>query len=171
MFEQYLRDVPDFPKPGILFKDISPLLLDHDAFGRAIDAMAGQIRDYGPTHIASMEARGFLFGVPLAQQLGCSFVPLRKPGKLPWKTRSRSYTLEYGENTIEVHEDAAAPGDRVVIVDDLLATGGTAKAAVELMEELGAEVVACSFFVILEFLNGRELLGELPLHTLVSIPE
>ena len=123
--EDYLRDVPDFPKPGIVFKDITPLLASPEAFRVAVERLTEAVRHLRPTHIAAIESRGFLFGTPMAERLKASIIPLRKPGKLPWKTIEESYNLEYGSNTLEVHVDGAGPSDRVVLVDDLLATGGT----------------------------------------------
>lgn len=151
----FLRDVPDFPKPGILFKDITPMLASPEAMQAAIDQLAAL--DFGKVDkIAAIESRGFLFGVPLAMRLGVGFVPIRKPGKLPWKTNRIEYVLEYGTDAVEIHEDAVAPGERVVLVDDLLATGGTMGAAVELVEACGGEVAACAFVIELAFLKGRE---------------
>lgn len=155
-FEKFLRDVPDFPKPGIVFKDISPLLADPQAFEAVLEEMTERVRHLQPTRVAGIESRGFIFGAPMARELGVGFFPLRKPGKLPWKTYSESYELEYGSNILEVHQDAAGPGDRVVLVDDLLATGGTAMASVNLIRRLGAEVVAVACVVELAFLKGRE---------------
>jgi len=163
-----IRDVPDFPKPGIVFKDITPVLSDAAAFGAALSWMAEKARELGADVIAGPESRGFIFGAPLAQQLGCAFVPIRKPGKLPWKTRSVSYELEYGTDTVEIHQDAAAPGQKVLIVDDLLATGGTMAACCELVEGLGATVAGCLFLVELGFLDGRGRLGDRPGHSLLT---
>ncbi len=154
-----IRDVPDFPKPGILFKDITPVLKHPQAMHSVIKFMAERAAGLGVTLVAGPEARGFLFGMPLAMRLGVGFVPIRKPGKLPWKTRSVSYALEYGTDSVQVHEDAATKGDRVLLVDDLLATGGTMAACCQLMESLGAEVVGCQFMVELGFLQGRERLA------------
>lgn len=164
-----IRDVPDFPKPGIIFKDITPILSDAQAFGATLDWMANQVEALGGADvIAGPESRGFIFGAPLAQRLGCSFVPIRKPGKLPWKTRAVSYELEYGTDTVEIHEDAAAPGQKVVIVDDLLATGGTMAACCELVEGLGASVTGCLFLVELGFLDGRGKLSNRPAKALLN---
>lgn len=150
-----IRDVPDFPKPGILFKDITPVLKNAVAMHSVIEFMAERAAQQRVTLVAGPEARGFLFGMPLAMRLGVGFVPIRKPGKLPWKTRSLSYALEYGTDSVQVHEDAAGRGDRVLLVDDLLATGGTMAACCALMESLGAEVTGCQFMVELAFLQGR----------------
>jgi adenine phosphoribosyltransferase len=150
-----IRDVPDFPEPGILFKDITPILSDHVLFGRVNEWMAAQWRHHGVTVIVGMEARGFIFGTPLVRELEAGFAPARKKGKLPHATRGVEYALEYGTATLELHVDAVGPGDQVLIVDDLLATGGTAVATVELVRALGAEVVGCCFLVELDFLEGR----------------
>lgn len=165
----YIRDVPDFPKPGIVFKDITPLLADTKALGYAIETMRAAIAPHRVDKIAGIESRGFLFGVPIARDLGVGFIPIRKPGKLPWRTRSVEYELEYGSDTIEIHEDAIAAGDRVAIVDDLLATGGTMAASVRLIETLGGTVAACSVVIELGFLHGRKLIADHDLYALLSI--
>ena len=153
----FLRDVPDFPKPGILFKDITPLLADPRAMKETIARLAAL--DFGPVQrIAAIESRGFLFGVPLAMQLGVGFVPVRKPGKLPWKTNRVEYMLEYGTDAVEIHQDAIRPGERVLIVDDLLATGGTMGAACQLVQACGGVVAGCATVVELCFLPGRKRL-------------
>jgi adenine phosphoribosyltransferase len=162
-----IRDVPDFPKPGILFKDIAPVLGDAALLNRVIDWMAQPHLAGGVDYVLGMESRGFIFGTPLALRLGVGFVPARKPGKLPWRTQSVSYALEYGEATLEVHEDAFPPGARVLIVDDLLATGGTAKAAADLVRMIGGEVVGFSFMIELGFLDGAAKL-EAPVRSLVT---
>jgi adenine phosphoribosyltransferase len=153
-----IRDVPDFPKPGILFKDITPMLADGEVLRAAIDLLAESLGNVRPTAIVGIESRGFLFGAPLATKLGVGFVPVRKPGKLPYKCRSVSYALEYGKDRLEIHEDALGPADRVFLLDDLLATGGTMGAACELVEHCGAEVLGCRFLIELGFLAGRERL-------------
>lgn len=155
----YIRDIPDFPKPGILFKDITPLLGDSRAFQATIDGLAELTRKLKVDAIAAVEARGFLFAAPLALALGVGVVPIRKPGKLPYKTVSREYQLEYGVDRLEMHSDALSPGHRILAVDDVLATGGTMRACCELVRQTGAEVVACAFVIELGFLNGREKLG------------
>ena len=150
-----IRDVPDFPRPGILFKDITPLLADPLAFHAATEALAAP---YHGTHIdlvVGIEARGFIFGTPVAKLLDVGFVPIRKPGKLPWETRSVSYDLEYGRDTLEIHADAVAEGQRVLVVDDLLATGGTSRAACDLLAGMGAKIVEVAILIELEFLKGR----------------
>lgn len=150
-----MRDVPDFPKPGILFKDITPVLADGALFKRITARFAEQWAGKADV-IVGMESRGFIFGCPLAHALDVGFAPARKPGKLPYDTIGVEYDLEYGTNRLELHTDAVKPGDRVLVVDDLLATGGTAKATVELVRQLGAEVVGCAFLVELGFLEGRK---------------
>ncbi len=163
-----IRDVPDFPKPGILFKDITPILADPDLFACVIDHLVAAHGAEVIDRVVGIESRGFLFAAPLALRLGAGFVPVRKPGKLPYRTVRIEYALEYGNDALEVHEDAIRPGDRVLLVDDLLATGGTASAAARLVERLGGRVVGASFVVELEFLDGRAQLGELPVQTIVS---
>jgi len=162
-----VRDVPDFPKPGIIYKDITPLLQDGAIFSALIDYLAQPYRNNVPKYVAGIESRGFIFGSALAAELGCGFIPVRKAGKLPYKTIRQSYSLEYGEATVEIHEDAAAPGDRVVLIDDLLATGGTAQAAVSLLEKLNAEIIGIEFIIELAFLNGRKVLNKYPLRSLI----
>ena len=151
-----IRDVPDYPKPGILFKDITPLLGDATAFAAATQAMAAPFADAGITHVVAIESRGFILGAPVAQQLGAGFVPVRKPGKLPYMSRREEYALEYGTDALEVHSDAVGSGERILIVDDVLATGGTAAATCRLVESLGATVVGYSFLLALSFLPGFE---------------
>jgi adenine phosphoribosyltransferase len=154
----HLRDVPDFPIPGILFRDITPLLRDPQALREAVIQMAEPWHGRRVDLVAAMEARGFMFGAAMAVRLGAGFVPVRKAGKLPAKTRSVSYTLEYREDVLHVHEDAVEPGQRVLVVDDVIATGGTARAVVDLVEQLGGEVVGVQFLVELADLEGRKLL-------------
>jgi adenine phosphoribosyltransferase len=153
-----IRDVPDFPRPGIVFKDIMPLLADPAAFHEAIEQLAGYAEPRTPELVLGAEARGFILGGALAYRLGCGFVAARKPGKLPWKTISAEYMLEYGIDSLELHADAIRPGTRVLVHDDLLATGGTAKAKIELVERLGGVVVGVAFLIELEFLRGRDQL-------------
>lgn len=153
-----IRDVPDFPVEGILFKDITTLLQRPAAFREAVDALAGHFADKGVDQIVAIESRGFVFGAPLAYKLGSGFVPVRKAGKLPAKTISVEYSLEYGTNTLEMHADAIEPGQRVLLVDDLLATGGSARAAIELVERLGGTVIGCAFLIELEPLQGAKQL-------------
>jgi adenine phosphoribosyltransferase len=156
----YIRDVPDFPKPGILFKDITPLLAEVSAFRAAIEGLAAPFRGRGIDVIAAPEARGFIFAAPLALELGAAFVPIRKPGKLPYKTISREYDLEYGRDALHVHEGVIASGRRVLLLDDVLATGGTMRACRDLVGLAGGDVVAYAFLVELSFLDGRQGLGE-----------
>lgn len=166
---QALRDVPDFPKPGIVFKDITPILADPTLFRLAIDRLCERIGEDTPDKIVGIDARGFIFAAAMAERLGTGFVPVRKAGKLPWKTRATSYQLEYGEAAVEIHEDAVAPGDRVVLVDDLLATGGTAAAAVRLLGELGAELRCVAFLIELAFLQGRSKLDRHRIESLIVV--
>ena len=163
-----IRDVPDFPKPGIVFKDITPLLADPAGFKSAVDALAAPHRDAGVTAVGGVESRGFIFGAPVAMALGVPFVPFRKPGKLPYKTVSASYELEYGTDSIEVHTDAFKAGDKVLLVDDLLATGGTMAACAQLVEKLGARVAGCTFVIELSFLNGRDKLSKYDVRTILT---
>jgi adenine phosphoribosyltransferase len=163
-----VRDVPDFPKPGILFRDLTPLMGDGVALREAIDMLAATAVRHRPELIVAIESRGFIFGAPVAASLGIGFVPVRKPGKLPHRTRRRSYDLEYGTAALEMHADAVVQGARVVIVDDLLATGGTAAATTELVREIGGEVVGATFVVELELLRGRERLAGVPVDALLK---
>ena len=153
-----IRDVPDFPKPGIVFKDITTLLKNPKAFRRGLDLFTVLCGDHLADKVVAIESRGFIVGAPLADRLGLGFVPLRKPGKLPGKTMRHTYTLEYGEDCLEIHDDAVTPGERVLIVDDVIATGGTACAAGELVRKLGGVVAAYAFLVELSFLDGRSRL-------------
>ena len=162
-----IRDIPDFPKPGILFKDITPVIQDPKCLRLSVEHLVRPFVDQGITAVVGMEARGFIFGSLVAWELDVGFVPLRKPGKLPYEVKSISYDLEYGSAALEVHTDAVGPGDRVLIIDDLLATGGTARASCELIESLGAEVAACGFIVELDALGGRDQLGDRPIHSLL----
>jgi adenine phosphoribosyltransferase len=170
LLRSLVRDVPDYPKPGILFKDITPLLADAAAFRRTVAALAGPWQGQGPgiNKVVGIEARGFILAAPVALELEAGFVPVRKQGKLPAATFSRSYALEYGEATLELHQDALKPGQRVLIVDDVLATGGTLAATVELVESCGAEVAGISLLMELSFLPGRERLPGRKLHVLLS---
>jgi len=154
-----IRDVPDFPKPGIVFKDITTLLRDEALFRRSLDLMSVMCGDLAVDKVVAIESRGFILGGALALRLGAGFVPVRKPGKLPWKSRRASYELEYGSDSLEIHEDALVKGERALVVDDVIATGGTARAAGELVGKLGGVVAAYAFLVELSFLNGRSRLG------------
>jgi adenine phosphoribosyltransferase len=162
-----IRDIPDFPKPGIIFKDITPLVKEPAALRLAVHQLIQPFLGRDITVVAGMEARGFIFGSLVAWELGLPFVPLRKPGKLPYDVQSVSYDLEYGSATLEAHIDAVDANDRVLLIDDLLATGGTAKASCELIEQLGAKVEACAFVVELDFLEGREKLADYEVHSLL----
>jgi adenine phosphoribosyltransferase len=155
-----IRDIPDFPKQGIVFKDITPLLIDPESLKLAVTSIAGHFRDDEVTKVCAVEARGFILGAAVACELGVGFVPIRKPGKLPAETRCCTYELEYGTDTIEIHADAISEGDKVLMVDDLLATGGTMAAACKLVRELGGEIVGVAFLVELAFLNGAEKLKD-----------
>ena len=166
-YESLIRDVPDFPKPGIIFKDIMPMLADGPAFKAIVDELAEAVRPWKPDLVLGAEARGFMFGAPLAYALGAGFVAARKPGKLPYTTVSAKYALEYGFDALEVHIDAIKPGQRVLICDDLLATGGTAKAKIELVERLDGVVAGLAFAIELDFLNGREKLAGYELASLI----
>jgi adenine phosphoribosyltransferase len=162
-----IRDVPDFPKPGIVFKDIMPLLADPAALQETLDRLVAWAGPLAPDVVMAVEARGYITGGALACRLGCGFVAARKPGKLPWRTVTAKYALEYGFDSIEIHADALKPGQRVLVHDDVLATGGTAKAAVELVEQAGAEVVGLPFIVELDFLNGRQKLAPYSVESLI----
>ncbi|MEN3202764.1 MAG: adenine phosphoribosyltransferase [Atribacterota bacterium] len=166
---QYIRNIPDFPTPGIQFKDITTLLKRKEAFREAIDLLASALRPAHPDLVVGIEARGFIIGAPVAYLLGCGFVPVRKKGKLPAATLSKTYQLEYGSATLEMHRDAIEPGQRVVVVDDLLATGGTTKAVCEMVEELGGNIVGIGFVIELEALRGRERLVKYPVVSLVKL--
>jgi adenine phosphoribosyltransferase len=163
----HIRDIPDFPKPGIVFKDLTPLFLDPAALEYAVSELAARVRPLGVELIVAAEARGFILGGALARELEVGFVPARKPGKLPHETISAEYALEYGVDALELHADAVADGTRVLVHDDLLATGGTSRAKVDLVQQLGGHVVGCAFVVELAFLGGRRQLEGLDVHSLV----
>ena len=163
-----IREVPDFPKPGILFYDITTLLRDPDAFREVIDRMTAAVKDERIDLVVGMESRGFIFAAPMADRLGAGFVPVRKLGKLPAETIEVEYDLEYGTATLEIHRDAIVPGQRVLVVDDLLATGGTVLGTIELVRRLGGEIAGLSFMVELTALGGRARLGEFSIHTLLA---
>ncbi|GGR39932.1 adenine phosphoribosyltransferase [Nocardioides luteus] len=169
--ERLVADVPDFPEPGVGFKDITPLLADHAGFTQVVEALAAPARDtegaVTVTKVLGMESRGFILGAPAAMQLGVGFVPVRKAGKLPRETHAVSYSLEYGEATLEIHTDAIAPGERVLVIDDVLATGGTAAATIELVERCGGVVVGVSVLLELGFLDPRSKLPGTPVHSLL----
>jgi adenine phosphoribosyltransferase len=164
----YIRDIPDFPKPGILFKDITPLLSEPRAFRHSVDLLCEKARTLAPDAIAAAEARGFLFAAPMALALDKPMIPLRKPGKLPYKTHAFKYELEYGNAELHVHIDGIAPGARVLLIDDLLATGGTMQAGCKLIEKAGGQVVGCGFVIELKFLKGREVLAPYPVFSLIQ---
>ena len=163
-----VRDIPDFPVKGVIFKDITPLLSDMNLYNKIIDTIVDQYKDRNITKIAGLESRGFLFGISIAQKLNIPFVPIRKKGKLPYKTIATTYSLEYGTATIEMHIDAVNEKDNILIVDDLLATGGTAYAAVELLKKLNANVVGCAFVMELTFLNGKDKLKDIEYTSIVQ---
>lgn len=163
-----VRNIPDFPKPGIQFKDITSVLAHGELFRHSITLLCEAIRHQRVDKIVGIDARGFIFAAAVADRLGLGFLPVRKAGKLPWKTRHLAYSLEYGENAIELHEDAVTAGENIVLVDDLLATGGTAAAAVELIESLGAHVISAAFFIELENLQGRTKMPQVPIHSILT---
>jgi adenine phosphoribosyltransferase len=163
-----IRDIPDFPKPGIVFKDITPLLGDAQAFSTAIDLIVDRFAGQGINRVVGIEARGFIVAAPVAYRLGAGFVPMRKAGKLPWETLGVDYELEYGTERLELHRDAVSSGDKVLIVDDVLATGGTARAACDIVGELGADVAGLGVIIELAFLNGREKVPNLDLFSIIT---
>lgn len=167
--ESYIRDIRDFPKEGVVFKDITPLLASPEGFKQAIDTLAVEYAEMGVTKVLGAEARGFIFGGALAYRLGAGFVPARKPGKLPWNTNRYTYDLEYGTDSLEVHTDAFGPGDVVLIVDDVLATGGTAAAKAALVEGMGAVVAGYAFLIELDFLHGRDKLSVPKIVSLIHV--
>ena len=165
---QFIRAIPDWPKPGILFRDITPLLADHNAYLAAVEALVADYRDIKIDYVAAVEARGFIFGSAVAERLQAGFIPVRKQGKLPYKTESYTYDLEYGTDTLEVHVDAVKKGTNVLLVDDLLATGGTMNAACSLIEKVGGTISGISFLIELAGLNGREKLGNYMISTVLT---
>jgi adenine phosphoribosyltransferase len=169
--EKLIRDVPNFPKQGIIFKDITTLLKDSAGLNGALNALYELAKNKGITKVAGIESRGFILGGALAQKLNAGFVPIRKPNKLPAETISACYDLEYGTDKIEIHKDAIIPGDKVLLHDDLLATGGTMEAAIKLIEQLGGEVVQISFIIELDFLNGKEKIKNYDVHSLIHYQE
>ncbi|HVF75038.1 MAG TPA: adenine phosphoribosyltransferase [Acidimicrobiales bacterium] len=164
--KEHIRDIPDFPKPGVVFKDITPLLGDAEAFQATVDELADAFAESQVDKVLGVEARGFIIAAPVAYRLGAGFVPVRKAGKLPWSVEKQEYVLEYGTDSLEVHSDAVAPGERALVIDDVLATGGTAEATVRLVEKLGGEVVGLGFAIELGFLGGRSKLAG---HEIVSL--
>ncbi len=165
--KSYIRDIPDFPKKGIIFKDITPLLADKDAFSRTIKQIAEVGEKYSITKIMAIESRGFIFGSAVAHAMNVGVIPVRKKGKLPHKTFSETYQLEYGQDSLEMHIDALTPGEKVLIVDDVLATGGTAQAVAQLVKKAGGEPMAMAFVIELNFLNGRDKIKECPVVSLI----
>ena len=168
-FKHFIREVPDFPEKGVVFKDITPLLEDPRAFQAATDALFGFTEGLEIDKVVGIESRGFFFAPLLAARLGAGFIPARKPGKLPRKTETQTYQLEYGTDALEIHAESISPGDRVLIHDDVLATGGTARAMCDLVDSLGAQVVQCNFLIELGFLGGREQLQRLPIKSLILL--
>ena len=166
--KKYIKDIPDFPEPGVLFRDVTPLLADKDAYQESIRLLSDFAKEKKVDLVVGPEARGFLFGCPVALALNCGFVPVRKPGKLPREVVSQSYDLEYGSNEIQMHSDSIQPGQNVLIVDDLLATGGTVDAAVSLIEKMGGNVVGIAFLIELEALKGRELLKDYEVYSVLK---
>lgn len=166
--KDHIRDVPDFPHAGVTYKDITPLLADHRAFAACVGSLTARFAEQPIDKVIGIEARGFIIAAPVAQALGAGFVPVRKAGKLPWKVASTTYELEYGTDTLEIHRDALVPGERVLIVDDVLATGGTARATADLVRSLGAEVVGFGCIIELAFLDGRAKLDDLAIGALVG---
>ncbi len=166
--KKHIRDIPDFPKEGIIFKDITTLLQDKKAFKHAVDALCLKFKNKKIDKVVAVEARGFIFGGAVAHRLGAGFVPVRKKGKLPWKTNSVTYDLEYGTDTLEMHHDAINPGDKVLIVDDLLATGGTVKAVTDLVHQQKAKISGIAFLIELEFLKGKDKLKGYPIYSLIK---
>lgn len=165
--EALIRNIPDFPEEGVVFKDITPVLGDPEAFRTLIDAMSAPFHDQGITKVAGIEARGFTLATPVADRIGAGFIPLRKPGKLPYETVKEEYDLEYGIDALEVHTDAVFEGERVLLVDDVIATGGTAQAAIQLLRHVGAEVVGFSVFIELVFLHGANRVDGVPINALL----
>ncbi len=166
--KKFIRDIPDFPKPGIIFKDITPLLNNPEAFKKTINGIVAKFRKTGVEHVVAVESRGFIFGSAIAYKLNAGFIPIRKKGKLPYKTRSVTYNLEYGTDTLEIHEDLIKPNAKVLIVDDVLATGGTVRAVVDLLKDLQANVIGIAFLIELRFLKGREKIKEYPFYSIIK---
>lgn len=165
-----VRDIPDFPRPGVTFKDITPLLADHAAFSSCIDSLAAHWDTQQIDRVLGIEARGFIVAAPVAYRFGAGFTPVRKAGKLPWSVEREEYALEYGTDVLEIHKDAVQPGERVLIIDDVLATGGTAAAKAELVRSTGATVAGFAFLMELDFLHGREKLGDMRIVSLIRVP-
>src|SRR3954469_14365204 len=170
VLKSHIRDIPDFPKPGVVFKDITPLLADGDAFRATVDALVERSDGQRIDKVLGIEARGFILAAPVAHALGAGFIPVRKAGKLPWEVEKQEYVLEYGTDLLEIHQDAVAPGERALIVDDVMATGGTAAATIRLVERLGGDVVGLGFVIELAFLGGRGKLDGHPAVALITYP-
>jgi len=170
LLEKAIRNIPDFPKPGILFRDVTTLIQNKKTFKKAVDELTKKYKSKGIAKVVGVEARGFIFGAAVAYKLGAGLVPVRKKGKLPYKTISVTYQLEYGTDTLEIHEDAIKPGEKILIIDDLLATGGTVKAVIELVEGLKGKIVGIGFVIELFDLNGRSKLSNYPVYSLVKFP-
>src|SRR3954465_6144572 len=168
VLRSHIRDIPDFPQPGVVFKDITPLLGDPHGFRATIDGLAEPYENTDVTKVLGIEARGFIVAAPVADRLGAGFVPVRKAGKLPWHVEKEEYVLEYGTDLLEIHRDAIAPGQRALIVDDVMATGGTAAATIRLVEKLGAKVAGLAFIIELGFLDGRSRIGDREVHSLIT---
>ena len=166
-FKQFIREIPDWPKKGIGFKDITPLLQNSVAFKAAVDELSKPFEDKGIDMVVGIDARGFILAAAMAYKLGAGLAIVRKKGKLPWRTISREYALEYASNTLEMHEDAIQPGQTILLVDDVLATGGTMVAAVDMVKQLGGSISGLAFLIVLDFLKGEEKLGGFPIHTLI----
>ena len=166
--KKYIRNIPDFPQKGVMFRDITTLLIEPTAFRYTVDALVDKYKNEKVDKVVSVEARGYIFGGVLAYYLNCGFIPVRKPGKLPADTVSQEYTLEYGKNTIEIHKDAIARGERILIFDDLLATGGTVKATCQIVEKLGGTVIGCAFIINLSYLHGIDKLKDYPVFYLIE---
>ncbi|MCX5668626.1 MAG: adenine phosphoribosyltransferase [Candidatus Omnitrophica bacterium] len=168
LLEKSIRNIPDFPKPGILFRDVTTLIQNKTAFKKSVDLLAKKYKGKGFNKVVGVEARGFIFGAAVAYKIGAGFVPVRKKGKLPYKTISTTYELEYGTDTLEIHQDAITSGEKILIIDDLLATGGTVKAVIELVKQLGGKVAGIGFVIELVDLNGKDKFKEYPLYSLVK---
>ena len=168
LLEKSIRSIPDFPKPGILFRDVTTLIQNKEAFKKSVDLLAKKYKGKGFDKVVGVEARGFIFGAAVAHKIGAGFVPVRKKGKLPYKTISTTYELEYGTDTLEIHQDAIIPGEKILIIDDLLATGGTVKAVIELIKQLGGKVAGIGFVIELVDLNGKDKFKEYPVYSLVK---
>ncbi|MFA6357310.1 MAG: adenine phosphoribosyltransferase [Candidatus Omnitrophota bacterium] len=171
LLEKSIRNIPDFPKPGILFRDVTTLIQNKDAFKKAVDLLSKKYKNKGLNKIVAVEARGFIFGAAIAHKIGAGFVPVRKKGKLPYKTISTTYELEYGTDTLEIHKDAIIPGEKILIIDDLLATGGTVEAVIKLVNQLGGKIAGIGFVIELVDLKGKEKFKDYPVFSLIKFNE